>query len=93
MLSVFVPSESSLKKVAVADLAALPENAVWIDLVKPTAEEDQRGGAAGRDRGADPGGHAGDRDFQPALYRERRALHDGDADVRVRHAKTRAPRR
>src|SRR5271168_2770298 len=33
MYSVFVPSESSLKKVAVEDLAALPESAVWIDLV------------------------------------------------------------
>src|ERR1700737_844425 len=41
MLSVFVPSESSLKKVAEAGLPALPEEAVWIDLVKPTAAEDQ----------------------------------------------------
>jgi len=41
MLSVYVPSESSLKKVAVEDPASLPENAVWIDLVKPTAEEDR----------------------------------------------------
>jgi magnesium transporter len=41
MLSVFVPSESSLKKVADGDLAALPESAVWIDLVKPTAVEDK----------------------------------------------------
>ncbi|MDB5607909.1 MAG: magnesium transporter [Bradyrhizobium sp.] len=40
MLSVFVPAESSLKKVASADLAALPESAIWIDLVKPTAAED-----------------------------------------------------
>ena len=40
MLSVYVPSESSLKKVTVTDLAALPETAVWIDLVKPTTEED-----------------------------------------------------
>src|SRR5882724_13224178 len=40
MLSVFVPAEFSLKKVASADLAALPEGAVWIDLVKPTAAED-----------------------------------------------------
>ena len=38
MLSVFVPTDFSLKKVAVTDLAALPENAVWIDLVKPTPE-------------------------------------------------------
>ena len=85
MLSVFVPAEFSLKKIVAADLAALPENAVWLDLVKPTRGRGQGGGAAGRDRGSDPGGHAGNRDFQPALYRERRPLHDGDADVRVRH--------
>jgi magnesium transporter len=41
MFSVFVPSESSLKKVTVTDLDALPETAVWIDLVKPTAAEDK----------------------------------------------------
>jgi len=40
MLSAFVPSEISLKKVAPADLVALPENAVWIDLIKPTPAED-----------------------------------------------------
>jgi magnesium transporter len=40
MFSVYVPSETSLKKVPVADPAALPEAAVWIDLVKPTAAED-----------------------------------------------------
>ena len=41
MFSVFVPSEFSLKKAVVEDLAALPENAVWIDLVNPTAAEDK----------------------------------------------------
>jgi magnesium transporter len=41
MLSVYVPSEASLKKVDLADAADLPENAVWIDMVKPTAEEDR----------------------------------------------------
>src|SRR6202161_2443558 len=41
MLSAFVPSETSLKKAATADLAALPDGAVWIDLFKPTAEEDK----------------------------------------------------
>src|ERR1700720_2896240 len=41
MFSVFIPSESSLKKVTVTDLDALPESAVWIDLVKPTAAEDR----------------------------------------------------
>jgi magnesium transporter len=41
MLSVFVPVESSLKKVAVSEQAVLPEAAVWIDLVKPTIVEDR----------------------------------------------------
>ena len=41
MFSVFVPSESSLKKAAVPDLGTLPDNAVWIDLVKPTTAEDK----------------------------------------------------
>src|SRR5438309_8282915 len=41
MLSVYVPSDSSLKKVTEADLNALPENAVWVDLVKPTLAEDR----------------------------------------------------
>lgn len=41
MFSVFVPSESSLKKAVIEDLAVVPENAVWIDLVNPTAAEDK----------------------------------------------------
>lgn len=41
MFSVFVPSDFSLKKAVAADLAALPESAVWIDLMKPTPEEDR----------------------------------------------------
>jgi magnesium transporter len=41
MLSVFVPVESTLKKVSVADLATLPESAAWIDLVNPTLAEDK----------------------------------------------------
>ena len=41
MFSVFVPSDFSLKKAVAVDLAALPETAVWIDLVKPTPEEDK----------------------------------------------------
>jgi magnesium transporter len=40
MLTVYVPSDFSLKKVAATDFSAPPENAVWIDLVKPTTEED-----------------------------------------------------
>src|ERR1043166_9577491 len=41
MFSVFVPSESSLKKLSAVDPAALPDNAVWIDLLNPTMEEDR----------------------------------------------------
>src|ERR1700755_1522145 len=41
MLSVFVSQESSLQKASVDDLSALPESAVWIDLVKPTQAEDK----------------------------------------------------
>src|SRR5215218_9719020 len=41
MFSVFVPSDFSLKKAVAVDLAALPENAVWIDMIKPTPEEDR----------------------------------------------------
>src|ERR1700760_2853381 len=41
MLSVFVPQESSLRKASADDLAALPDNAVWVDLVNPTQPEDK----------------------------------------------------
>src|SRR5215831_9896885 len=41
MLSVFVPSETSLKKAFADDLATLPDNAVWIDLLNPTMAEDR----------------------------------------------------
>ena len=41
MFSVFIPSESSLKKFPIADPAALPDNAVWIDLLNPTPDEDR----------------------------------------------------
>ena len=41
MFSVFVPTDSTLKKAGVTDLDHLPDNAVWIDLVKPTSAEDR----------------------------------------------------
>jgi magnesium transporter len=41
MLSVFTPAETALKKLATADMAALPDSAVWIDLFNPTTEEDR----------------------------------------------------
>ena len=41
MFSLFALSGLALKKTEPVDLAALPESAVWIDLVKPTTEEDR----------------------------------------------------
>ena len=41
MLSLYVPSGFALKKIEPVDLAALPETAVWIDLVKPSPGEDR----------------------------------------------------
>jgi magnesium transporter len=41
MISLFMPFETSLKKVLVDDLERLSENAVWIDLVNPTQAEDK----------------------------------------------------
>jgi magnesium transporter len=40
MISTFVPADFALRKIEVTDLDALPDNAVWVDLVKPTAAED-----------------------------------------------------
>src|SRR5262245_28264202 len=41
MFSGYVPFDTALKKLPDADLGALPENAVWIDLLNPTMEEDR----------------------------------------------------
>jgi magnesium transporter len=41
MLSVFIPSDSSLKKADIDHLAALPEDAVWVDLFNPSGTEDK----------------------------------------------------
>ncbi|ANW03825.1 magnesium transporter CorA family protein [Bradyrhizobium icense] len=41
MFSVFVPFDSTLKKLPATDPAALPDNAVWIDLLNPTMQEDR----------------------------------------------------
>jgi magnesium transporter len=41
MLSIFAPADFALRKVEPIDLVALPENAVWIDMVKPSPGEDQ----------------------------------------------------
>ncbi len=41
MLTVFVPTASSLKKIDGVELEALPANAVWIDLKSPVPGEDK----------------------------------------------------
>jgi magnesium transporter len=41
MLSVFIPRGSSLERVPLEPDAAPPDDAVWIDLVKPTVQEDK----------------------------------------------------
>ncbi|ABD89813.1 magnesium transporter CorA family protein [Rhodopseudomonas palustris] len=41
MIAIFSPSQSALKKSAGSDLSELPADAVWIDLEKPTPEEDR----------------------------------------------------
>ena len=41
MFSVYVPSDASLRKVVVDDLSKLPDNAVWIDLLRPAPGEDK----------------------------------------------------
>lgn len=41
MLAIYAPADSALKKFSLSDVSALPEDAVWIDLQKPTPEEDR----------------------------------------------------
>jgi magnesium transporter len=41
MLALFAPADSALKRAGPIDLNALPEDAVWIDLERPTADEDR----------------------------------------------------
>ena len=85
MLSVYVPRGTSLERIPVEPGAA----AAGGGGVDRSGHADRAGRQAGRSaarhRGADARGDAGDRGLQPALCRERRALHDRDADVPVRH--------
>jgi magnesium transporter len=41
MLSVYVPRGSALERISIESGESLPEEAVWIDLVSPTAQEDR----------------------------------------------------
>src|SRR5512143_208201 len=41
MLSVYVPRGTTLERIAVEPGSSLPENAVWIDMVTPTVQEDK----------------------------------------------------
>ena len=85
MLWVYVPRGTSLERIPVTSDADVPESAVWFDLVNPTLQEDKTRRTSSRHRGPDARGDAGNRGHQPPLRRERRALHDRDPDVPVRH--------
>ncbi len=41
MLAAFVPTATALRRIDNSDRSALPENTVWVDLVKPTPGEDK----------------------------------------------------
>src|SRR5689334_3043792 len=41
MLAVFTPVDHALRKSEPTDLSSLPDNAVWIDMVKPSPGEDK----------------------------------------------------
>ncbi|MET0968147.1 MAG: CorA family divalent cation transporter, partial [Tardiphaga sp.] len=41
MLAVFTPTDHALRKSVPDDLSALPDDAVWIDMVKPSPAEDK----------------------------------------------------
>uniref|UniRef100_Q07IG1 Magnesium transport protein CorA n=1 Tax=Rhodopseudomonas palustris (strain BisA53) TaxID=316055 RepID=Q07IG1_RHOP5 len=41
MLAIFAPADAALKKTGAAALDTLPDNAVWIDMVSPTPNEDR----------------------------------------------------
>jgi len=41
MLSVFVPKGTTLERIAVEPGTPPPENAVWIDMVTPSVQEDR----------------------------------------------------
>ena len=85
MLSAYVPHGSSLERLPIAEGAEVPPSAVWIDLATPAIGEDKTVERLRRHRGSDARGNAGDRGLEPALCRERRAVHDRDLDVPVRH--------
>src|SRR5499426_3888350 len=41
MLSVYVPRGTTLERIAVEPGSPLPENAVWVDMVTPSVQEDR----------------------------------------------------
>ncbi len=84
MLSVYVPRGTSLERVAVepGDSAAGGRGVDRPGHAHRAGGQGRRPPA--RHRAADARGDAGDRGLQPALCRERRALHDRDADVPLR---------
>ncbi len=88
MLFAYVPRGNSLERQVVEESGPIPDGAVWFDLVTPTLAEDKLLERSARHRDPDARGDAGDRGVEPALRGERRALHDGDADVPVGYRDT-----
>ena len=85
MLSVYYPAGASLERIAV-EPGECRRRRRGVDRSDHADRAGRQAGrAAARHRGADARGNAGDRGLQPALCRERRALHDRDADVPVGH--------
>jgi len=84
MLSVFVPFDTSLRKAAAADLAALPETASGSTSSSQRRRRTTRGAAC---RIAVPTREdMQEIEISSRLYIENgRALHDGNPDVPVRH--------
>ena len=84
MLSVYVPKGTTLERVNVESGATIPENAVWIDMVTPSVQEDraveQLMGIAIPTRE-----EMQEIEVEPTLCGEWRAIHDGHAHVPVGH--------
>ena len=85
MLSVYVPRGTSLERQSVEESGRASRRRGLVRSRHADARRGQAGRARARHRGADARGDAGDRGLEPALCRERRALHDRDADVPVGH--------
>src|SRR5450759_1553552 len=82
MLSVYVPRGTSLERIPVEPGQSPSPAAVWIDLVSPTLQEDKVVEAV-LGIAVPTREEMQEIEVSSRLYRERRALHDRDADVSV----------